>query len=99
MKWFESLFAKHDPHYPIHGDVVETISPSEGVLDAYSQTWIFVSNWLEAELVRMRESNDSTKLTDIQTAVLRGKIRFAKDLLALPDKKERKRSVPQEEDY
>jgi len=63
----------------------------DGSLDQYSETWIYVSNWAGAELARLRESNDSTKLDPAQTASLRGRIRALKDLIALPTAKDRKK--------
>ena len=43
-----------------------------------------------------REQNDSTRLTDAQTHVLRGKIKALKELLALPlPPKERRRAPPE----
>ena len=65
-------------------------------LDPYSDTWSFVSTWAEAQLKAAREQNDSTRLTDAQTHVLRGKIKVLKELLALPlPPKERRRAPPE----
>lgn len=66
--------------------------------DIYSETWKFIAKWAQAELSAARELNDSVKLTDSQTFVLRGRIKALKDLLALPTPpKERVRAPPDEE--
>lgn len=99
-EWFESLFKVADPHRPVEvePEVVEIKSSREGVLDAYSETWIFVSNFLNAEIARYGVLNESPKLTELQTAVLRGRIKMAREILSLPDKKERVRIRPSEDE-
>lgn len=48
--------------------------------DTSSQTWRKVSDFLEAELVRLRIEND-TNLNEQETADVRGQIRFCKSML------------------
>jgi hypothetical protein len=74
-------------------------SSNVGQLDTYSDTWAFVSNWAHAELTKAREDNDSSKRDETQTALLRGRIRALKELIALPVKKDRTRRAPDEEEY
>jgi hypothetical protein len=40
--------------------------------------------WAEAELQKSREKNDAVGLSDLETAALRGEIRFIKRFLDLP---------------
>ena len=61
----------------------------EGELNEYSDTWVFVSNWAQAELQSARERNDSMKHDAVQTAALRGRIDMLKGLLELPYPKDR----------
>jgi len=58
--------------------------PDEGELDVYSPTWKFLSLWAETELNKARESNDYTKLTELKTAALRGRIKLLKEIIGLP---------------
>lgn len=58
-----------------------------GVIDPYSQTWLFIESWAKAELDKLRERNDSPKLDFEKTCVLRGRIRELKELLAMRDMK------------
>jgi len=59
----------------------------DGVLDAYSGTWMFIKKWATDELDRARIFNDKKSLDIIQTSLIRGKIRLLKDLLELPKKR------------
>ena len=80
-------------------EAVTFSAPSrEGHLDAYSETWIFVSNWAESELKRLRESNDAITLDAAQTSALRGRIKCLKELIALPDKRTRPKRAPLPDD-
>jgi hypothetical protein len=63
----------------------------EGRIEPYSETWTFLSHWLEADLAKSRESNDSSKRDALQTAELRGRIKLLKELIDMPVKKERPR--------
>lgn len=72
----------------------------DGRIDAYSDTWIFVSNWAESELKNAREANDSQKRTETDTAALRGRIKLLKELMALPEPpRERQRQRPVLEEF
>lgn len=76
-----------------------TRTTRDGQIDAYSDTWIFVSKWAESELVRARDANDSTKRTEAETAVLRGRIKALKELLKLHEPRERKRPQRDIDEY
>ncbi|RTL37156.1 MAG: hypothetical protein EKK53_21540 [Burkholderiales bacterium] len=51
--------------------------------DFRSETWKRLTNALEAELERLRESNDAQSLGVTDTAVIRGQIKAVKNILAL----------------
>jgi hypothetical protein len=71
-------------------------------IDSASRTWGTIEDWANAELAKAREQNDSPMRTEVQTAVLRGRIKLLKELIALPlpDKKETRRPKAVEpEDY
>lgn len=44
-----------------------------------------VRDWATDQIERLRNQNDNPKLTEPQTAAIRGRIAAMKDLLALPD--------------
>jgi hypothetical protein len=70
-------------------------------LDVRSSAWAFVRNYLIDELAKAREANDSSNKTDIQTAELRGQIKFIKKMLSLPEKaaKKENKKNSQHDDY
>lgn len=41
--------------------------------------------WAEGQLLKCREKNDTVTLSETETALLRGEIRFIKRFLDLPD--------------
>lgn len=51
--------------------------------DFRSETWKRLTKALEAELERLRESNDVKSLDVVDTAVIRGQIEAVKNILAL----------------
>jgi hypothetical protein len=53
-------------------------------IEVFSPTWKFIDKWSKDQLAAERERNDSHRLTEVQTAVLRGRIDLLKDLIALP---------------
>jgi hypothetical protein len=69
----------------------------DGRIDPHSNTWIAVEGWLNTRIAELREDNDSPKRDALQTAVIRGQIRLAKDLLAAPHQKERVRRPPDDD--
>lgn len=75
MKW--ALWKRKKP-------VVVGNSDHTGEIDRHSGTWIFVEAWASEQIKKLREKNDSANLSDVQTAVLRGKIKAMKELLDLP---------------
>jgi hypothetical protein len=56
------------------------------LIDVNSRTWSELELYLKDRLNRCREKNDNGKLTDAETAMLRGEIAAIKDLLALPER-------------
>ena len=56
-------------------------------LNPYSGTWKYVENRLKTELQASREKNDAVHLDDIKTAIIRGKIRYIKEMLEWPNDK------------
>ena len=56
-------------------------------MDKYSNTWKFIENWCEEELYKLRLKNDNSNLNDIETAVLRGRIKECKRILSIPNNK------------
>jgi hypothetical protein len=66
------------------------------MIDFNSSAWKQIAQWIEAETERVRKRNDSTELTEAQTAALRGEIRFAKKILDLPNAATRGQAQPLE---
>jgi len=54
-------------------------------IDYQSATWHLLRKWAEDQLKRAREKNDALKLTQEETAALRGEIRTLKKFLDLPN--------------
>lgn len=52
-------------------------------IDFTSGAWQQITRWAESELDRARKQNDG-ELDDLQTASVRGEIKFIKKLLSLP---------------
>ena len=50
-----------------------------------SPEWHELRRWAENQLQKCREKNDVVNLSDIDTALLRGEIRFIKRFLDLPN--------------
>jgi hypothetical protein len=50
-----------------------------------SPEWHLLRKWAEEQLRKCREKNDAVSLSDLETAALRGEIRFIKRFLDLPD--------------
>jgi len=68
-------------------------------IDQSSRTWGLVEEWAKSQLAKAREENDSPIKTEVQTAVLRGRIKMLKDLIALPlPPKERKQRDSADDD-
>ena len=64
--------------------IVETqITASRGKLDERSETWLFVMDYARSELEKLRTKNDSSNNSEIQTAVIRGRIKALKDIMDL----------------
>jgi hypothetical protein len=53
--------------------------------DYTSATWHLLRKWAESQLELARKKNDAVQLSDIETAALRGEIRFIKRFLDLPN--------------
>jgi hypothetical protein len=50
-----------------------------------SPEWHTLRKWAEEQLRKCREKNDAVSLSELETAALRGEIRFIKRFLDLPD--------------
>jgi hypothetical protein len=50
-----------------------------------SPEWHVLRKWAEDQLRKCREKNDAVSLSELETAALRGEIRFIKRFLDLPD--------------
>lgn len=50
-----------------------------------SPEWHVIRKWAEEQLRKCRDKNDAVNLSDIETALLRGEIRFIKRFLDLPN--------------
>lgn len=70
--------------------------PPEGKINVHSDTWIFISQQAEAELIKIREANDDMKKDGLKTAALRGEIKRLKWLISLPEPAKERR-LPEEE--
>ena len=58
----------------------------EGRIEVHSLTWAYVRSWANEQLQETREKNDVLKLSEKQTAALRGRIRLLKELIELPNR-------------
>ena len=58
-------------------------------IDRNSADWKEIAGWAELKLTEMRKENDADLDTE-ETNKLRGRIEFAKELLALGDEPEKK---------
>lgn len=54
------------------------------MIDFNAEAWHGLRTWAEGQLKKAREKNDSATLSEMETAALRGEIRFIKRFLALP---------------
>jgi len=70
------IMAVYNPH---------ATTRDEYVIDTYSSTWKSIYNHLTHELKDQRELLESTSLSEIKTAELRGSIKTLRALLALPE--------------
>ena len=50
-----------------------------------SPEWHVLRRWAEDQLHKCRDKNDAVNLSDTETALLRGEIRFIKRFLDLPN--------------
>jgi hypothetical protein len=55
------------------------------MIDYNSATWHQLRKWAEVQLQQARTKNDTVNLSDTETALLRGEIRFIKRFLDLPN--------------
>jgi len=58
-----------------------------GAFNPHSATWIFIKEWCEIELEKLRRLNDSIAMDVAKTACIRGEIRRLKKILDLPKNK------------
>lgn len=55
------------------------------MIDYNSTAWHQIRKWAEGQLQQARTKNDVVNLSDTETALLRGEIRFIKRFLDLPN--------------
>jgi len=58
---------------------------SKGVLDINSATWQYVVERATDEIKKARFKNDNPNLSDNQTAIIRGRIKAFKSVIAWPE--------------
>jgi len=63
--------------------VATRLTASKGKLDEHSETWIYIADYAKAEIEKLRVKNDSPNNTEVQTAVIRGRIKALKMVLDL----------------
>ena len=63
-------------------------------LDLGSSTWAYVLEFTTKRMSELREKNDKKSLNDIETAIIRGKISFAKEVLELGKQKKERHDEP-----
>jgi hypothetical protein len=92
MSWFDPWSLVKNKDDSSNEPLLSPAPIDDGILDSRSGTWAYLNKYLNAELVRAREANDSIRRTEIQTAEIRGRIRLIKELIDLPtmDKKKNK---------
>lgn len=66
---------------------VGNMNNTKGVLEPYSPTWIYIKNYLEEQIEKLRQKNDNPTLSYEKTQVIRGQIKELKLILALPENK------------
>lgn len=76
-----------NPTVPFRAELEERAAAGQGELDPYSGTWIYVRDYCKKRLEELRRDNDNPNLDDLSTAILRGRIQFAKEILDLPKPK------------
>jgi hypothetical protein len=77
MKWPWQKSSNHQA--PFRADLPSVAF--EPRLDFYSETWIALASKIEQRIQELREKNDSNIDPD-RTALIRGQIRFAKEVLS-----------------
>ena len=55
------------------------------MMNFYSPEWHVLRRWAEDQMQKCREKNDAVNLSDTETTLLRGEIRFIKRFLDLPN--------------
>ena len=60
-----------------------------GEFNELSPTWVYIKGYIQTEIERLRERNDSLTADERKTAHIRGEIKALKRLLHLPDEKRR----------
>lgn len=96
--WFNNLRKKgSDPviKVPFLSDEKRTKPPpitiggvgnaSTAVLNIHDGTWLYMLWYCERTIQDLREKNDNPNLTEIKSAVIRGRIQALKDILELPN--------------
>ncbi len=58
------------------------------IIDPTSQTWQAIEEWALSRIDNMHFQNESIGLSELDTACIRGKIAFARELLSLSNDEE-----------
>ena len=90
MFWFSKWFGLQEVT-PEQDDEVITVGQTkdgarQGRIEVHSLTWAYVRSWANEQIQDTREKNDVLKLSEKQTAALRGRIRLLKELIELPNR-------------
>lgn len=72
-----------NPTVPFRAELEERAAAGQGELDLYSGTWYYVRDYCKKRLDELRKDNDNPNFDDLLTAILRGRIQFAKEILDL----------------
>lgn len=64
--------------------------------DFNSPMWAYTKERLEGRIADLRKQNDSLGLDAVATAILRGRIAEAQDLLSLPEKISRDKTLQEQ---
>lgn len=85
LNWFK----KTDSETPSINEVDSYIGVgnSDGILEPYSPTWIYIENHIKDQIDKLRQKNDNPTISYEKTQVIRGQIKELKRILDLPKDK------------
>ena len=64
--------------------IIASPAPGLGRIEQSSPTWVFISQWAQAELETIRKKNDNLLASDQQTTIYRAEIRLLKKIMSMP---------------